>query len=120
MLPIILAGLILFGPAWLKGEEQEPFTFQMLRYDFSMTGWVDFAMTTIVVNSGQAKELNPVMRFYVEKPAISLALFTAGDFAVQWGLSKLWQKNKAWAWAMLAVLTAVRAYVLLNNLRQMN
>ncbi len=116
---IICFLVVLFCVSQLRGEDKEPFAFSMLRYQFSMEAWADFTITTVMVYSGHARELNPVMRLYVDHPAVSVALFTVGDFTIQWGLSKLWKANKSWAWVVLGVLTAARAYVLINNLRQM-
>ena len=76
---------------------------------------VDFSMTDHALSTGRYREANPIARFYVTKPALSVPIISFGNYATSSALINLHEKSRTWAWAAAGALVVGKIFVLSHN-----
>lgn len=112
-----LLALLLVTPAL---AQEPPALFKALQIENTAMVWCDFTLTTFALSTGKYTEVNPIARFYVDKPAIAIPTIIAMDLVVHLGLRHLYKDNKTLAWGLLILFTAVRGYIFYLNLRTLH
>ena len=125
LIVLMILSSLLFSSVYTAETEKEdvkiPSLYNALRINYFAMNYADFIGTTFVRSSCEHNfiELNPIMSFSVEKPMLGIVLVT-GLSVLQYSLlGNLYKKNKTMAWITVAAITALKAYVLLHNIREL-
>ena len=112
-LTLLLTLLLLAGVLYA-----EDYTFKALQISQVGLSWADLAITKIGLKRG-AIEVNPFVRWYIEKPTLTIAVNLSANLLITWGTSKLYKKNKTLGVLAIITVNLVRGYVLYLNIKEL-
>ena len=112
LLVILLA--ILIPP--LHAEENNAIYNTLMTNYIAMT-WADLAVSYYGLDRG-LEELNPIARFYIDKPGLAIAFIALDNLIVGYASHGLYRRNKIVAISLIALVTIVKGYILYRNLQE--
>lgn len=121
---IIIILILAMVTPMLAQTKRPPLVFRLLQAENTAMGWADYAITSFVLAEAKtsddwsAVELNPIAKFYIEKPEFAIPIHILADVFIHYGITQVWSHSKFWGWVLLIGVTAARVVVFINNMKQ--
>ena len=112
VLIIILA--ILVPPLHAEGSDA---IYNTLMTNYIAMCWTDLAVAYYGLDKGR-REMNPIARFYIEKPGLAIAFIALDNLVVSYASHELYKRNKIVAIGLIALVTIAKGYILYRNLQE--
>ena len=111
--PLLLL-LMLIYPAPAQGEDA---IYKTLMTNYIAMSWADLTVTYYGLDRG-CKEMNPIARLYVDKPALAIAFIALDNLIIGYASHELYKRNKIVAIGLMALVTIAKGYILYRNLQE--
>ena len=112
LLAILLA--ILVPP--LHAEESNAI-YNTLMTNYIAMCWTDLAVSYYGLDRG-LEELNPIARFYIDKPGLAIAFIALDNLIVSYASHEMYKRNKVVAIGLIVLVTIAKGYILYRNLQE--
>ena len=113
--PLVIIFIVLVPPLY---AEENNVIYNTLMTNYIAMSWTDLAITYYGLDKGR-EELNPIARFYIDKPGLAIAFIALDNLIVSYASHEMYKRNKVAAIGLMVLVTIAKGYILYLNIQEL-